>query len=86
MSFAPGDPAALAAAVHRLLADPALGRRLVAAARAALAAEHGWARVAERTVTTYERAVGQERVLRRPRRRGAAGRPGREPADRRGTG
>ena len=57
--FPAGDPAALADAVSRLLADPELGRRLVRAGQAELAAEHGWARVAERTVAVYRRAVGE---------------------------
>ena len=61
--FAPGDPAALAAAVDRVLADQVLGRRLVRNARAVLAAEHGWAGVAERTVATYTLAATQERAL-----------------------
>jgi glycogen synthase len=57
--FPAGDPAALAGAVSRLLADPELGRRLVRAGQAALAAEYGWDRVAERTVETYRRAVSE---------------------------
>jgi len=67
LRFTPGDPAALAEAVHTLLADPALGRRLVRAARAVLAAEYAWPRVAERTVRTYARAAAQQ-----PGGRGAA--------------
>jgi glycogen synthase len=61
--FAPGDPAALAAAVDRLLADEVLGRRLVRNARAVTAAEHDWAGVAGRTVATYTLAATQERAL-----------------------
>jgi glycogen(starch) synthase len=61
--FAPGDPAALAAAVDRLLADQVLGRRLVRNARAVTAAEHDWAGVARRTVATYTLAATQERAL-----------------------
>jgi glycogen(starch) synthase len=57
--FPAGDAAALAGAVSRLLADPELGARLVRAGQAALAAEHGWARVAERTVEVYRRAVSE---------------------------
>jgi len=60
LRFAPGDPPALAEAVHTLLADPALGRRLARAARAVLAAEYAWPRVAERTVRTYARAAAQQ--------------------------
>ena len=59
-AFPPGDPAALADAVGRLLgrpgARPAAGRRR---AGRSWSAEHGWARVAERTVAAYERAVGE---------------------------
>jgi glycogen synthase len=55
--FPAGDPVALAAAVGRLLGDPELGRRLVRAGQAAVAAEHGWDRVAERTVAVYQRAA-----------------------------
>jgi glycogen(starch) synthase len=62
LRFAPADPAALAAAVSRLLADPGLGRRLVAAARAELAAVHAWPVVAARTVRTYEEAAGRHPV------------------------
>jgi glycogen synthase len=61
--FAPGDPAAPAGAVDRVLADEVLGRRLVRAARAVLAAEHTWSGVAGRTVATYALAVQQERAL-----------------------
>ena len=57
--FPAGDPAGLADAVSRLLGDPELGRRLVRAGQAALTAEHGWARVAERTVAVYQRAVNE---------------------------
>jgi glycogen(starch) synthase len=57
--FPAGDPVALADAVSRLLGDPELGRRLAEAGQAALGAEHGWARVAERTVAVYWRAVGE---------------------------
>jgi glycogen(starch) synthase len=62
LRFAPGTPAALAGAVSRLLDDPGLGRRLVAAARAELAAVHSWPVVAARTVRTYERAAAQAPV------------------------
>jgi glycogen(starch) synthase len=61
--FAPGDPAALAAAVERVLADEVLGRRLVRNARAVLRAEHTWSGVATRTVATYALAAAQERAL-----------------------
>jgi glycogen(starch) synthase len=63
VKFAPDDPASLAAAVDRLLADQVLCRRLVRNARAVLAARHTWAAVAERTVATYALAGRQERAL-----------------------
>ena len=66
LRFPAGDPAALAEAVTRLLGDPRLGRRLVRAGRAALAAEYSWAQVAARTVATYERAALEERALHAP--------------------
>lgn len=47
---APGDSAALAAYVLRLLREPELGRRLAAAALARVAANHAWPRLAEEVV------------------------------------
>jgi glycosyltransferase involved in cell wall biosynthesis len=44
---APGDPAAMAAAIERLITDPALSARLAAAALAAVPA-YSWDRRAER--------------------------------------
>jgi len=41
----PEDPAALAAAISRLLADPALGRRIGAAGRSAVETYYNWDRV-----------------------------------------
>lgn len=46
----PDDPGALAAAIVGLAADPAARAALGAAARAKAVAEHGWDRVAERTL------------------------------------
>jgi glycogen synthase len=66
LRFPAGDPAALAGAVSRLLGDPELGRRLVRAGRAALAAGYGWAGVAERTVAVYGRAAADQRALHGP--------------------
>jgi glycogen synthase len=66
LRFPAGEPAALADAVSRLLADPELGRRLVRAGRAALAARYGWAGVAERTVGVYARARADQRALQAP--------------------
>jgi glycogen synthase len=62
--FPPADPAGLADAVDRVLADEVFGRRLVRAARAQLVASYGWGTVAGRTVATYELAGRQERALR----------------------
>lgn len=61
----PDDPAALAAALGRLLGEPALARRLGAAGRAQALAAHTWDGVAAR----YEQAVAQARE-----RAGAPGR------------
>ena len=49
----PGDPEALAAAVGRLLDDPALAARLGAAGRARARTRYRWRAVAERTVAWY---------------------------------
>jgi glycosyltransferase involved in cell wall biosynthesis len=53
----PGDPAALRAALDRLLADADLRRRLGAAARERIATIAGWDRVIDQTVAAYEAAV-----------------------------
>jgi glycosyltransferase involved in cell wall biosynthesis len=52
----PRDPAALRAALERLLADPALRRRLGAAARARVAELCAWDRVTAATMEVYEEA------------------------------
>ena len=49
----PGDPAALRAALERLLADRELRERLGAAAREHVAELCAWDRVTERTIATY---------------------------------
>jgi glycosyltransferase involved in cell wall biosynthesis len=49
----PGDPAALHAALARLLADPAARERLAAAARQAATTHYSWDRVAERHLHVY---------------------------------
>lgn len=54
----PGDPAALRAAIDRLLADPELRQRLGAAARLRIEELCGWDRVIDRTLEAYEAAVG----------------------------
>jgi len=57
------DPAALAAAIARLLADPELARRLGAAARARVERELTWERTAERFEAVFRVAAGAERLL-----------------------
>jgi glycosyltransferase involved in cell wall biosynthesis len=51
----PGDPAALHAALARLLADPAARERLGDAAAAAAAGAHSWDAIAARHLALYER-------------------------------
>jgi glycosyltransferase involved in cell wall biosynthesis len=53
--FDPGDPAAIRAAIERLLGDAALRERL-GAAGLERAAQFSWERCARETVATYERA------------------------------
>jgi glycosyltransferase involved in cell wall biosynthesis len=50
---APGDPAALHAALARLLADPAARGRLAAAARAAAAGPYAWDAIGRQTLALY---------------------------------
>jgi 2-deoxystreptamine N-acetyl-D-glucosaminyltransferase/2-deoxystreptamine glucosyltransferase len=52
------DAAALAAAIGRILADPALAARLAAGARER-AAGYDWDRLAERTAAVYETVLGR---------------------------
>jgi len=49
----PGDPAALARAIARLLGDPAERERLAAGARAAAAGPYSWDEAARRTLELY---------------------------------
>jgi glycosyltransferase involved in cell wall biosynthesis len=51
------DATALAAAVARVLADPALGRALGRDARRLVEARFGWGRVAERMAAAYDAAL-----------------------------
>jgi glycosyltransferase involved in cell wall biosynthesis len=51
---APGDPAALHAALVRLLADPAARAELAAAARTAAASTYSWDAIATRTLALYQ--------------------------------
>lgn len=53
----PDDPEQLAAALGRLLADPALRRRIGAAGRRRVLERFTWRRTAELTVAAYRRAI-----------------------------
>ena len=59
--FSPEDPAALAAAMHRVAADAALRGDLAARARAR-APLYTWARAAEQTADVYEMATARPRA------------------------
>jgi glycogen(starch) synthase len=63
LRFPPGNPAALADTVTRLLGDQVLSQRLVRDARGLLASDYTWDAIADRTAGTYERAVREERAL-----------------------
>ena len=56
--FAPGDPRALAEAVHGLLSDPLRTTRMTARAARAVHRDFGWAAVAARTAGVYAEACG----------------------------
>ncbi|HEX6200035.1 MAG TPA: glycosyltransferase family 4 protein [Thermoanaerobaculia bacterium] len=56
----PGDAAALAAALARLLADPALARRLGAAAEEEARSRFAWRRVAREVLAAYRELLGEE--------------------------
>lgn len=57
----PGDPAALAASLRELLADPAGQERLSAAALAAVEGPFSWESIAARTIDLYEALLGGSR-------------------------
>ena len=69
LRFSPGDPASLAGAILRLLTDARLDRRLTLDARRMINDQFSWTSIAGRTVDVYERAIREERELRRTRRR-----------------
>ena len=69
LRFEPGDPASLAGAILRLLTDARLDRRLTLDARRMLNDQFSWTSIADRTVDVYERAIREERRLRRTHRR-----------------
>jgi glycosyltransferase involved in cell wall biosynthesis len=54
---APGDRTGLRAAIDRLLADPALRRRLGEAGRKRIAEQYGWDGVVDATIACYESAL-----------------------------
>ncbi len=66
LRFTPGDPAACAEAITRLLTDRRLARKLAMRAREVLASRYSWAAAADRTVEVYRRAI-REDVRRRER-------------------
>jgi glycogen(starch) synthase len=67
VSFAPGDVAGLAAAVGRVLTDPAAAARRARAAHARLRTDFDWPSIAARTAQVYARVrTGGPRTLERP--------------------
>lgn len=56
LSFAPGDVPALTSAVSQVLDEPAAARRRATAARARLATDFDWAKIARQTAGVYARA------------------------------
>jgi glycosyltransferase involved in cell wall biosynthesis len=58
----PGDPAAVAAAILRVLRDPALARRLALAGRRRVETEFTIERLAERTMATYQELLAARGV------------------------
>jgi starch synthase len=53
----PSDPAALAAALNRLIDDPGLARQMGVAGRARAVADFSWKAIAEQTVALYEEVL-----------------------------
>jgi glycosyltransferase involved in cell wall biosynthesis len=62
----PGDPVALATAIHELLSNPVAARQLGEAARARTIREFGWSGVAERFEAIYNRVRGGPHLQVRP--------------------
>jgi len=65
LRFIPGDPASLAGMILRLVSDRRLDQRLTVDARRMLDGEFSWRSIGRRTVDVYERAIEEERELRR---------------------
>jgi glycogen(starch) synthase len=63
LTFPPLDAAALADAVTEMLRDEVLSRRVVRESRDMLSRDYAWPDIASTTVTTYARAVLEERAL-----------------------
>jgi len=63
LTFPALDAAALADAVTSMLRDEVVARRVVREAREVLARDYAWPTIAATTVSTYERAVVEERAL-----------------------
>jgi starch synthase len=59
----PSDPAALAAAINRLLDDPDLARRMGIAGRERAVAHFSWRAIAEQTVALYEDVLAGRQVV-----------------------
>jgi glycosyltransferase involved in cell wall biosynthesis len=62
LTVPPGDPAALAAAINKLLDDQNFARRLGSAARTRVAAEYRAEVFVRRTEEVYEAAVAERRA------------------------
>jgi len=60
-TFAPSDPESLADAVHSLLADEVLARRVARRARRMVHDQYGWSAIAHRTAATYAASIAQAR-------------------------
>ncbi|MEV6523070.1 glycosyltransferase family 4 protein [Longispora sp. NPDC051575] len=63
LAFGPGDPAALADAVTRLIEDPKAAKRMVAKARAMIRKNYLWPTIAATTAQAYAAAIDEASVL-----------------------